>query len=195
MDHRFPDPGSATIDGIAAGAVCTITEIIQENDPPLGFHYGPPIYVGNPATIVSGQTVTIGVTNTLVPKPGSIEIDKSVVGGPEDFSGSFDITVDCGEQEFSGTIQFPTPGFLTFTGVHIDAVCTVTEVSMPAPPAGWKWGDVTYTNNPATVPAGQITQVGIINTLTERDPEPAGPHDRQEQRCGAHQWQSDGRGR
>ena len=64
----FPDPGEATIDEIAAGAVCTVTEIIQENDPPLGFHYGPPIYVGNPATIVSGQTVTIGITNTLVPK-------------------------------------------------------------------------------------------------------------------------------
>lgn len=175
--HRtitVPDPGEVTIDGIDAGAVCTVDEDIIQEDPPLGWHWSTPILVGNPATIVSGQTVTIDVTNTLVRKPGSIEIRKTVVGAPEGFSGSFDITVDCGAQDFSGTIQYPSPGFLTFTGVDIDATCTVTEVGTSAAPAGFEWGDVTYTNNPTTVPGGEITIVGITNTLEEIPPPEVG---------------------
>jgi hypothetical protein len=162
-----PDPGEVTITGIAAGAVCTVDENIIQEDPPLGYHWTPPTIVGSPATIVSGQTVTIEITNNLELKPGTIKINKLVEGGPEGFTGSFDITVDCGDQQFSGTIQFPNPGFIEFAGVKVGAECTVTEESMSAAPDGFEWGPVTYSSNPTTIPGGKVTEVDVVNHLNE----------------------------
>ena len=168
----FPDPGEVTIDGIAAGAVCTIEEIIQE-DPPLGYFWGPPSYVGNPATIVSGQIVTIEITNNIKPKPSSLKITKDVEGGPEGFEGSFDIEVDCGEgATFEATIDFPDPGEVTIDGIAVGSVCTVTEVGGTDAPEGFVWGDITYTGNPATIVVLQTATVGIVNHLSEVSDEP-----------------------
>src|SRR5206468_10201964 len=49
--------------------------------------------------------------NFKVLGPGSLTIKKAVEGGPEGFSGSFDVTVDCGAAgTFKVTIDFPDPG-------------------------------------------------------------------------------------
>src|SRR5688572_25444067 len=74
----FPDPGFVVITGIDAKAECTVSETDTPNAP-SGFEWGDPTFTGNPATIDSGRTVTVGVVNhlNLVPAP-ALTVDKGV---------------------------------------------------------------------------------------------------------------------
>ncbi len=104
--------------------------------------------------------------NFKVDGPGSLKITKTVEGGPANFSGSFDIHIDCGAAgSFDRTIVFPEPGFVTITGIDAKARCTVTETDTPNAPAGYSWGDATYTGNPATIDSGKTVTVGVVNHL------------------------------
>jgi len=101
--------------------------------------------------------------NFKVLGPGTLKITKAVDGG--DFSGSFPVSVDCGAAgNFNGTIVFPSPGFITFK-VDAGAECTVTEGTLPAPPAGFTFGQPTYSGNPATIVSDDTVTVGITNHL------------------------------
>ena len=60
----FPDPGSVMIPGIPAGARCTVRSAPMSLFEPEGYVWDWDIG-GNPATIVSGATVTVAVTNRL----------------------------------------------------------------------------------------------------------------------------------
>jgi uncharacterized repeat protein (TIGR01451 family) len=104
--------------------------------------------------------------NFKVLGPGALVITKAVEGGPAGFSGSFPVSVDCGlAGTFSATIVFPVPGSVTIAKVDAGAVCTVSEGTLPAAPAGYGWDQPTFTGNPATiVSAGSVT-VGITNHL------------------------------
>jgi uncharacterized repeat protein (TIGR01451 family) len=77
-DIAFPAPGSVTISGIDANAQCQVTEGTLPNAP-AGFDWDDPTFSGNPATINSGKTVTVTVTNHLVAvaAPG-FTVDKGV---------------------------------------------------------------------------------------------------------------------
>jgi len=106
--------------------------------------------------------------NFKVDGPGSLKITKTIDGGPADFSGSFDIHVDCGlSGEFDRTIVFPDPGFVTISGIDALAECTVTETDTPNAPSGFEWGQVTYTGNPATIESEGTVNVGVVNHLNE----------------------------
>lgn len=74
----YPDPGKVVIEDIDAGAECTVTEV-GGSDAPDGFEWGDVTYTGNPATIMSGQKVTVGVVNELVERPETptLVIEKS----------------------------------------------------------------------------------------------------------------------
>ncbi len=168
----FPDPGEVTIEDIPAGAVCTVDENIIQEDPPLGYHWAPPTIVGNPATIVSGQTVTIDVTNNIVPKPSSIKVIKDIPNVPEGFEGSFGIHVTCtGDVEFDRTITFPDPGSVTIDGIEVGSQCIVIETSRSDPPEGMQWGGQVITG-PVTIEVGKTAEVTVTNLLAEEQGEP-----------------------
>jgi uncharacterized repeat protein (TIGR01451 family) len=104
--------------------------------------------------------------NFKVDGPGSLKITKTVEGGPSNVSGDFDIHVNCGEAgSFNRTISFPDPGFVTITGIDAKAHCTVTETDTPNPPAGYSWGDATFSGNPATIDSGKTVTVHVVNHL------------------------------
>jgi fimbrial isopeptide formation D2 family protein len=104
--------------------------------------------------------------NFKVLGPGSLKITKAIEGGPGDFSGSFPVDVSCADAgSFSGTIVFPEPGFITIPKIDAGAKCTITEGTLPAPPAGYTWGTPTYTGNPATIVSGESVTAGVVNHL------------------------------
>ena len=91
--------------------------------------------------------------NFKVDGPGTLKVTKTVEGGQA--SGSFPFTVDCGiAGNFDGSI--PAGGSKSFEVDNL-AECTVTEGTLPAPPAGYTWGSPTYTGNPGTVHTDQTT--------------------------------------
>jgi uncharacterized repeat protein (TIGR01451 family) len=104
--------------------------------------------------------------NFKVAGPGSLKIVKDVDGGPANFSGDFGIHVNCGDAgSFNRTISFPDPGFVTIGGIDAKAHCTVSETDTPNPPAGYSWGDATFTGNPATIDSGKTVTVKVTNHL------------------------------
>jgi LPXTG-motif cell wall-anchored protein len=71
--------GSATQDGIPAGSVCTITEVV-----PVGYAQ-PAFDPSNQVTVGAAQTVGVTVTNTLLPLGISIvKTANPISGGPGD---------------------------------------------------------------------------------------------------------------
>jgi uncharacterized repeat protein (TIGR01451 family) len=74
----FPTPGFVTIAAIDAGATCTVTEGTLPT-PPTDYAWDTPSYTNNGASIVSGDTITIGVNNAMhfVANPG-FTVDKGV---------------------------------------------------------------------------------------------------------------------
>ena len=172
---HFPDPGFVVIDGIDAKAECEVTEVDPPNAPD-GFEWGDPTFTGNPATIESKKTVTVGITNHLseLPEPmGNLRITKDITGGPAGgTSGSFDITIDCGDAgTFTETVTFPDPGEVTIDDIAAGAECTVTEIIQEDPPLGFFWGPPSYVGNPATIVNGQTVTIEITNNLQPK-PEP-----------------------
>ena len=146
-----------TIDDIAAGAVCNVTETSMP-DAPAGFHWGDPTVSENPATIKDDDTVWVHFVNHLIPD-GSLTITKDVTGAPEGYTGSFDVHVDCGNDgTFDKTIDFPTPGSVTIDNLKAGAVCAVTETGMPDAPAGLVFGEPDITGSPATIVSDDTAQ-------------------------------------
>ena len=93
-DIHFPDPGFVVISGIDAKAECHVSEGTLPAAPD-GFDWGDPTFHGNPATIDSGKTVTVGITNHLNETPApALTVDKGVslsASGP--FAASLNTTV------------------------------------------------------------------------------------------------------
>ena len=125
-----------------------------------------------PGNIVlrNGETVTCTFTNTKnPPTTGSLKITKTVDAGGSGFtSGSFGVQAVCTNPSntYNATIDYPTPGFVTITGIPSGSNCTVTETSKPAAPAGYSWDAETITGSPATITGGGTANVTVANKLT-----------------------------
>ena len=104
-----PQPLEATIDDIAAGAVCTVTE---PDDGAATVHLVAPRTV----TVMAGRTVTVVATNLF--GAGALTVTKTVDGpGAELYgAGPFEVSVSCSYTDNSGQ-QAPldTPGGATRT--------------------------------------------------------------------------------
>ena len=102
-----PQPLEATIDDIAAGAVCTVTE---PDDGAATVHLVAPRTV----TVMAGRTVTVVATNLF--GAGALTVTKTVDGpGAELYgAGPFEVSVSCSYTDNSGQ-QAPleTPGGAT----------------------------------------------------------------------------------
>ncbi len=156
---------SQIISGIPTGTSCTVSEPNLPTVP--GYTFGTPTFdPSDTVTITKGDTVEVTTNNVLTADPGGLTINKTVTGYAG-FTGSFPVSVSCtGETSLrTGTINYPTPGSITFSGIPAGSICTVTEGTLPAAPGAWTWGAIAYSGNGATIPPGGIATVGITNTL------------------------------
>ncbi len=158
--------GSATQSGIPAGSQCTVTETV-----PTGFN--PPLYSpSNVVTIVSAQTVTVTVTNTLA--PGSLTINKVAPAGS---SQRFTFTVACTNPTNTYTLAITGSGSATQSGIPAGSICTVVETV----PSGFATPVISppgpYTIGPAQTITVTVTNSLLPGTLTINKVAPAGSDD------------------
>ncbi|WP_418275654.1 DUF5979 domain-containing protein [Isoptericola jiangsuensis] len=117
---------SVTIEDVAAGASCTVTE--SEDGGATTVDVSP-----SPVTIEADGTVTVTATNTF--DLGAIEVSKAVDGAAADFGvGPFEVTVECTFQGADVPVDPSSQTLVsgetvTFDGLPVGAECTVTETS------------------------------------------------------------------
>ncbi|MGH8121329.1 MAG: beta strand repeat-containing protein, partial [Rudaea sp.] len=163
--------GSTSITGVPAGANCTVSEGALPTSP-TNYTWGaiPPAVTF--VTTNAGPN-TASFTNTLTRDPSTIEIDKSVTGGPAaGVSGAFTFTVDCtasSDGTYPGTITLTsaTSGNTTVTPVPAGANCTVSEATIPTAPTGYSWGAMPA-NVPLTPTEAGPNIASFTNTLTRQ---------------------------
>jgi len=177
-------PGGGTVTQsppVAAGAVCSVTEVLPPPIPSLDACKGQgatwSASYSAPVTIVAGQTAVLTVTNTLTcnrPTGGTLQIHKTVVntlGVPT--PPVFNMTATCSGMTpvpvtvaVNGTVTVPPAG-----QIPDGTVCTIAETLPPqvtgvrACPSGTaSW----VASNPGslTVHTAQTTGTIITNTLT-----------------------------
>jgi Domain of unknown function (DUF5979) len=170
-DKTVAAGSSATVPNIPTGTSCTVSEPTLPTV--TGYSFGTPTFSpGATVTIPygNGSSVTVTTNNTLTRDTGSLKITKSVVGAPAGFTGSFQVHVVCTGDggTYDRTIQYPTPGDVTITGIPTDNTCTVTETSQSTAPTGYSWGTVTITGSPATIAKNGTAEVTVTNTVTGR---------------------------
>jgi hypothetical protein len=133
--------------------------------------------VGAPAWILgegpaASTTVPVAVTvaNSLTRDTGSLKITKTVDKGSSSFSiGSFGVHVVCSgdlNSPYDRTIVYPTPGYITITGIPTGSSCAVTEPTLPTAPTGYSWGDPVITGIPATITKDSPAAVTVANSFT-----------------------------
>ena len=104
--------------------------------------------------------------NFKVGDNGDLRVVKSLEGGPDGFSGSFEVTIDCGDAgSFDREIDYPDPGYVIIADLPEGAECTVEEDGVPNPPTDYQWLAVTYTNNGAEIEADATVTITVNNTL------------------------------
>jgi hypothetical protein len=140
---------TATLTGIPAGSLCTVSEDPNLPALPAGSSWSG-VPVSTPANGVLEVTQEgrnqIAFLNTVhaCDDRGRVKITKRLEGVPPGFAGTFNFTVNC----WSGTtlitkqaqITFPGSSTVTVNGIPTGSSCTVTEAApLPVLPAGWFW--------------------------------------------------------
>jgi len=104
--------------------------------------------------------------NYKVGPNGDLKVVKEVTGG--EASGDFTVHIDCGADfEDDTKITFPDPGFVVIHDLPEGVECTVTETHVPAPPAGFTWGEPDISGSPATIKGDATVTVTVTNPLNE----------------------------
>ena len=99
----------ATFTWTSSGVIVAAISVKGGSDANV-YYYNPPA-----TTTDSGLHAPNGFSHINIcwndQPPGSLKITKTVTGGPQGFSGSFDVHVDCGQNgTFDRTIAYPGPG-------------------------------------------------------------------------------------
>jgi len=137
--------GSVTQSGIPAGSSCTVTE----DDP--GATFNPPVIDPSGAfTVGADESVTVTVTNTLV--PGAVTITK--VAPAEEQNTVFHFSLDCTNPTQHYDLQVTGSNSVTQDNIPAGSSCKVTETDLPE-----------VNNAPTIDPAGEFT-VGATQTVT-----------------------------
>jgi Bacterial Ig-like domain (group 3) len=166
-------PGSGTPSGLitvsAGSTTCTITlaagsgscSLTPTTLGTLSLTLG---YAGDPNFTASSATASSTVEAQLY---GSLSVTTSVSGAPAGFSASFPVSVTCKLNAITQVGITPAstqnasagtgaPGILTFANIAQGASCTISEGSLPAPPAGYAWNAAQLTQPSATIGATPI---------------------------------------
>jgi hypothetical protein len=176
--------GSETIYDIPTGTICTVTEPTLP-EAPVGWTFGEPSFdpengrveiTGSGSTIVGISMVPVGaevtVYNTISRDLGELNISKVFNPGDSGFTGTFTIAYDCDGTTHDGTVNLTAGTSQTITGIPTGTQCTVTEPSLPTPPAGWSFGIPTYNPADGTVTISKtIAEVTVTNTISQDAPQ------------------------
>src|SRR5205085_232783 len=134
---------SSAITGIPTGTQCTISETLPAA--PTGYTFGAPSYSPSATVTITNkdQTVNVQTTNTLTRDTGSLKLSKSLTGGPDGYTGPFSVHYAC-DQAHPGDVSVNAGSFQTVSGIPTGTQCTVSEPSLPSPPAGYTFGTPTF---------------------------------------------------
>lgn len=100
-----------------------------------------------------------------------LTLTKQVVGKPASGFGNptYAIVLDCTNNSFDQTVSLQDGGSKTITGIPVGTVCTVTEPTLPVPPAGYSYAAPTFTPaNAVTISAFAPSTVTVTNTLSAK---------------------------
>jgi uncharacterized repeat protein (TIGR01451 family) len=97
---------------------------------------------------------------------GSLQISKDVTGQPAGFtSPDFDIDIACSDNSFDQTVTLQHGQNQTISNIPEGTTCTITEPSLPSPPAGYAYGTPTITPSSVTIQGNQTSSVVVTNPL------------------------------
>ena len=117
---------TASFTGLPIGAVCTITETDSRGATSVG-------YSAQTVTITDDATaVSVTITNTYQPRTGSLAVTKRVDGDGPAPSGTFPITVICGQDDamfpgFPRVLDILAGRTATIENIPVGARCSITE--------------------------------------------------------------------
>jgi hypothetical protein len=140
---------------------------------PTGWTFGTPVlnFVSGVVTVSekSPAYVEVVVTNSISRDKGSLKITKDVTGGPESYSASFAVHVECTGDGgvYDPTIVYPTPGYVTIENIPTGNECTVTEPTLPLAPDSYLWDSPDIMGSPAMIAKDTTAMVTVANALLE----------------------------
>ncbi|WP_312415010.1 DUF5979 domain-containing protein [Comamonas sp.] len=163
----YPGATSVAIEGLPAGATCTVTEDTLPAAPAL-YEWAAPT---TPAAVVipASSNAAVTVTNALNPLLGGITITKDLAlpgDAPGPFTFTYTATCDLptAGSVFPASLTYPTATSTTIAGVPAGAQCVVAEGPLPAAPANYTWGPAAANAN-VTVPLNATAPVTMASTL------------------------------
>jgi hypothetical protein len=153
------------VTGIPVGVTCTATEVRVPPKWSLGGVAG-----GNSVTITDTELMRVVVVNTRV--TGDLDVIKMVRGGPADEAATFEVFLDCEDDEFDRVVPIDVAAGETsvreqFSGIPTGVTCSVSEESLPA---GWRL--VSIEPEQATVRPQEPREFTVVNMLVPDQPAP-----------------------
>ena len=122
-------------------------------------------YYGGDNWLASSDIQTFTISQD-VPEMGELKISKVFNPLISGFSGKFTINYDCGA-DHKDTVALGAGEDTTISAIPIGTECTVTEPTLPTPPAGWTFGPPTFNPSNGTVTiSGTPAEVTVTNTIS-----------------------------
>ena len=123
--------------------------------------------IGQGSLKVAGSNSTFGPLgpNCVSEETGSLELAKSLSGGPGGYDGPFTIDYDCDGTEYDGSESVTAGSSETVPGIPTGTWCTISETP-PTPPAGYSFGTPTYTESSGDTDDDGIVVIGNGTTVT-----------------------------
>ena len=150
---------------------CVITE--DTNALPAlgaGLGWAPPSYQQLPASIPQAGPISASITNTAIAQAGKLTITKTILGGLNGASGTFNFALNCSPSNAAAssasvTLNQATSGSVVVDNIPVGDTCTVTEQTPPVAPIGFHWDVLPATVSVGPMPAGGSLNASVTNTL------------------------------
>ncbi len=104
-------------------------------------------------------------------EPGDLKLEKTLKGGPEDYTGPFTIEYSCSMDDAmgkSGSKEIAAGSSAMVMDIPAGSECVVSEPSLPTPPTGYAFGDPTFDPSAnVNITSGETTTVTVQNSLEQ----------------------------
>ncbi len=180
--------GSTTVSGIPAPASCVVTVVSGPTAPAYSVFEGPTIST-SPAAVADGSTTVVTIADALRATSGIAAMSASIAGAPAGgLTGDLRVRLNCGPAgTFEATLVFTgsSTASLNLSGIPAPSTCTISPLSRPDAPEGYRWAGDLDGGDPITVTdggTGNVTITGALErvlgtlavTITVLDAPPAG---------------------